>query len=181
LERLQREFVRDEDQRGKYAIVTLHRPSNVDNKEILGEILDALIEISRDLNIIFPVHPRTKKNLETFDLLRRLKSASIELMPPLSYMDFLRVWKDAEIVLTDSGGLQEETTALGIPCFTLRDNTERPITVSEGTNRLVGNQKKSIMRAYATYRNNGKRKPRIPDLWDGRAGERIADILLNGR
>jgi UDP-N-acetylglucosamine 2-epimerase (non-hydrolysing) len=96
-------------------------------------------------------------------------------------MDFLRIWKDAEIVLTDSGGLQEETTALGIPCFTLRDNTERPVTVSEGTNMLVGNQKKTILHAYSTYRNNGNKKRHIPDLWDGKAGERIAGILLKGK
>lgn len=181
LDKLQKQYGGKKGDVKKYGVVTLHRPSNVDKEEIFAEILDALIEISQDIDIVFPVHPRTRKNLETFGLLGRLRSSRIELMPPLSYMDFLKLWKDAQIVLTDSGGLQEETTALGIPCFTLRDNTERPITISEGTNVLVGNKKEAILHAYGMYRNNGQKCPRVPEFWDGKAAERIVSILLRNR
>lgn len=178
LDKLQKQYGREKEDLKKYGVVTLHRPSNVDKEEHFAEILDALIEISRDMDIVFPVHPRTRKNLEAFGLLERLKSSRIELLPPLSYMEFLKLWKDAQIVLTDSGGLQEETTALGIPCFTLRDNTERPITLSEGTNVLAGNRKETILHAYGRYRNNGQKHPRVPEMWDGKAAERIVSILL---
>ncbi len=129
---------------GKYGVVTLHRPSNVDKKGTCQGIIEALIEISEDLPIVFPVHPRTKKNLESFGLMELVNDSNIKLLPPQPYIEFLRLWKDAVVVFTDSGGIQEETTALGIPCFTIRENTERPITIEEGTNIFVGNKKENI-------------------------------------
>jgi UDP-N-acetylglucosamine 2-epimerase (non-hydrolysing) len=131
-------------QNQKYGVVTLHRPSNVDSPRTLENILTALNQISDFLPLIFPVHPRTRKNLEKLKL---PISDKIQLTPPLSYMEFLNLWKEAQIILTDSGGLQEETTALGIPCLTLRTNTERPITSEEGTNTLVGTDANIIITA----------------------------------
>ncbi|MDD5711501.1 MAG: UDP-N-acetylglucosamine 2-epimerase (non-hydrolyzing) [Smithellaceae bacterium] len=163
---------------GNYAVVTLHRPANVDDEEILQGIISALVEIAEDMPVIFPAHPRTKKNMERFRLLNKIAGKAISLLPPLPYMAFLTVWKEAALVLTDSGGLQEETTALGIPCFTLRDNTERPITIEEGTNRLVGIRPDGIRAAYDNFRNGQNKKGRIPELWDGMAAERIVDIIL---
>lgn len=162
-----------------YGVVTLHRPSNVDHEETLHGIIEALTEISEDLPIIFPVHPRTRASLESFGIIDRMKDSNIKLYPPLSYMEFLTLWKEARAVFTDSGGIQEETTALGIPCFTLRDNTERPITVEEGTNVLAGTTKEKILGAYATFRRGLSRHGKVPELWDGKAAERIVDILLN--
>ncbi len=161
----------------KYAIVTLHRPSNVDNKEKLKGILTALMEISRDMDIYFPIHPRTEKNINSYGLTNLIEDSNIKTMPPKSYFEFLAIWKDASLVLTDSGGLQEETTALGIPCFTIRDNTERPVTISEGTNKLVGTKREMIMSAYSTFKNGISKKSKIPELWDGKAAERIVNIL----
>ena len=156
----------------RYGVVTLHRPSNVDEAEAFAGIGGALREISETLPLIFPVHPRTRANLDKFgiDLGDR-----ITLTGPLAYMEFLNLWKDAAVVMTDSGGLQEETTALGVPCFTLRENTERPVTVEEGTNVLVGTQPQSILDAYAGL-GDGK-AGRRPELWDGKAAERIVAIL----
>ncbi len=165
-------------QKEKYGVITLHRPSNVDQKQTLQEIIESLANISKDVPLIFPVHPRTKNNLETFDLMGSIKNSQIKLTPPLSYMEFLRLWKDAAVVFTDSGGLQEETTALGIPCFTLRENTERPITVEEGTNTLVGNKKESILGAYLNFKSGNSKHGRIPKLWDGKTAVRIVEILL---
>ena len=162
-----------------YAVVTLHRPSNVDEKEPLQGIIEALAEISKDMLVIFPAHPRTKKNLESFGLLGKIKEANIQLLPPLPYMEFLKLWKDAELVLTDSGGIQEETTALGVPCFTARENTERPITIEEGTNILVGNKKENILKAYAEFKTGNAKKGTVPDLWDGKTAKRIVDILCS--
>lgn len=162
----------------KYGVITLHRPSNVDQKQILQEIIESLADISKDMPLVFPVHPRTKNNLETFDLMGLINNSHIKLTPPLSYMEFLRLWKDAAVVFTDSGGLQEETTALGIPCFTLRENTERPITVEEGTNTLVGNKNNNIFGAYSNFVSGNSKRGRIPELWDGRTAERIVKILL---
>ncbi len=163
---------------GNYAVVTLHRPSNVDDAVVLGGILDALAEIASVLPVKFPVHPRTSRRLEECRMLERIEGSGIELMPPLSYKDFLALWKDASVVLTDSGGLQEETTALGIPCLTLRTSTERPVTVTEGTNVLVGNRRDDILRAFAACGDERRGSPRIPEMWDGQAAGRIADILL---
>ncbi|QWR77421.1 non-hydrolyzing UDP-N-acetylglucosamine 2-epimerase [Candidatus Magnetomonas plexicatena] len=163
----------------RYGVVTLHRPSNVDTKEVCSGIVDSLIEISTDMELIFPVHPRTRKNFEDFGLIGKIEKSRIRLKQPLSYSEFLRYWKDAAIVLTDSGGLQEETTVLGIPCFTLRDNTERPITAEIGTNIIVGNKKDSIMRAYGDFKAGILKTGTVPDLWDGKAAQRIVNILID--
>ncbi|KVW94651.1 non-hydrolyzing UDP-N-acetylglucosamine 2-epimerase [Thiobacillus denitrificans] len=156
----------------RYGVVTLHRPSNVDEAKSFAGIGGALRTISETLPLIFPVHPRTRANLDKFgiDLGDR-----ITLTGPLAYMEFLNLWKDAAVVMTDSGGLQEETTALGVPCFTLRENTERPVTVEQGTNVLVGTQPQKILDAYAGL--NGGKAGRRPELWDGKAAERIVTIL----
>lgn len=154
----------------QYAVVTLHRPSNVDDPETFVEIVSALNTISERLPVIFPLHPRTASNLKKFDI---VLDSRIVTTKPLSYMDFLNLWKDASVVLTDSGGLQEETTALGLPCLTLRNNTERPITLDEGTNVLVGsNAAKIIVETERILEGHGKSGKR-PQLWDGRAAERI--------
>ncbi len=159
-----------------YAVVTLHRPSNVDDKEKLQDIILALKEISKDMDIYFPIHPRTKKSIETFKMNNLLND--IEVVPPMSYHEFLALWKDASLVLTDSGGLQEETTALGIPCFTIRENTERPVTIEKGTNTLVGTSRKTILKTYKEFKEGKRKKGYIPELWDGKASERIVDVLV---
>jgi UDP-N-acetylglucosamine 2-epimerase (non-hydrolysing) len=161
---------------GRYGVVTLHRPSNVDNAEMMQKIGGALKEIATDLPLIFPVHPRTRNNLEKFgiDLGPR-----ITLVGPQAYMAFLNIWKDAAVVLTDSGGLQEETTALGVPCITIRENTERPVTVDEGSNVLVGTDPVRIVaEARKVLRGEGK-QGRRPQLWDGQAAQRIVQVLAN--
>ena len=160
----------------RYAFLTLHRPSNVDNRETFQDIVDALNEISKDLPIFFPVHPRTNKQLNLLPFTFYL-SPSIHLLPPLNFTESLFLWKDAEVVLTDSGGLQEETTALGVPCVTIRDNTERPITVSLGTNVLAGTKKEGILDAYRQCFAKAKTAS-VPPLWDGKAAERIVEILV---
>ena len=161
-----------------YAVVTLHRPSNVDDRDTLSRIMDAMVQISKDMPIFFPIHPRTKKNLEGFHLMDKINEEDFELLPPLPYMKFLNLWKDASLVLTDSGGLQEETTTLGIPCFTIRENTERPVILEEGTNTLVGTSKGGILSAYQTFKDQGPKKGQIPELWDGKAAERIVESLI---
>ena len=157
-----------------YAVLTLHRAGNVDQRATLARLVDALEEIAHELPIVFPVHPRTRNNLERFGL--RL-SERIVATPPLGYLDFLNLWKDARVVLTDSGGIQEETTALGVPCLTLRDNTERPITIEEGTNELVGTEPCAIVHAARRVLAGGGKSGRRPELWDGRAAERIVQHL----
>lgn len=164
---------------GKYGVVTLHRPSNVDERNVLGDILASLVKISKDIPLVFPVHPRTRTTIEAFGLMSILNGSHIQLLSPLSYLDFLKLWKDAAVVFTDSGGLQEETTALGIPCFTIRENTERPITVEEGTNTLVGTRKEDILDAFVNFMQSNSKRGKIPIFWDGRTAERIAEILLN--
>ncbi|MCK9229707.1 MAG: UDP-N-acetylglucosamine 2-epimerase (non-hydrolyzing) [Syntrophales bacterium] len=163
---------------GPYGVVTLHRPSNVDERETFLEIMMALAEISEDMPLVFPVHPRTSKNVEEFGLTSLVGKSGIYMTAPLSYMPFLTLWKDASLVLTDSGGLQEETTALGVPCFTIRDNTERPVTVDEGTNTLVGTAGRGIQDAYLRFREGDIKKGRIPKFWDGNAAERIVNAIL---
>ncbi|RPH63390.1 MAG: UDP-N-acetylglucosamine 2-epimerase (non-hydrolyzing) [Burkholderiales bacterium] len=159
---------------GRYGVVTMHRPSNVDYRDTLAGIADALREISAKLPLVFPVHPRTRGNLEKFGL---DLGSNVLLTKPLSYMDFLNLWKDASLILTDSGGLQEETTALGIPCVTLRENTERPVTVEEGTNTVVGvDPARIVAAADAVLAGRGK-TGRRPQFWDGRAAERIVETL----
>jgi UDP-N-acetylglucosamine 2-epimerase (non-hydrolysing) len=158
--------------------MTLHRPSNVDDKQTLAGILDALNEIQRRLPIVFPVHPRTRARLEEFGLMEGArKQAALILTEPLGYLDFLRLYSNSRLVLTDSGGIQEETTALGIPCLTLRHNTERPVTVTEGTNRIVGNDPEVIKREAIMALEQAARPNRVPELWDGRAATRIVDAI----
>lgn len=158
----------------RYGVLTLHRPSNVDDCETMNRICSALREIAEILPIVFPVHPRTRASIEKFSI---DFGPNIKLIGPQSYMSFLRLWKDAVVVLTDSGGLQEETTALGVPCITIRENTERPVTVTEGTNVLVGTDRNRIVEeAFRILRGEGKRGSR-PELWDGNAAYRIVDVL----
>jgi len=163
---------------GHYGVVTLHRPSNVDDAHVLRSLLDALGEIQRHIPIIFPVHPRTRSRFDEFGLTERLSALSnLRLTDPMGYLEFLGLTSQAKIVLTDSGGLQEETTALGIPCLTLRENTERPVTVSEGTNTLVGVDPGRIVAEALRALSGAGKTGRVPDLWDGHASERIADVL----
>ena len=175
----------------KYALVTLHRPSNVDNPRILKGILNALNELAREIPIIFPAHPRTIKQVKKFRLQEMINyednflsnglnktDRNILTFPPLGYLDFISLISNATIVLTDSGGIQEETTILGIPCLTLRASTERPITVKEGTNILVGNDPDKIMHTALNVLKNGRIRKKIPKFWDGKASERIMKILL---
>lgn len=158
----------------RYIFLTLHRPANVDGKESMTAIAEALNRISEEHPIVFPVHPRTHKMLSTHGV--RL-SPGIHLLPPLNFRESLYLWKDSILVMTDSGGLQEETTALGVPCLTLRRNTERPITITTGTNVLAGTETGSILEAYRTVNDSTGRKGRVPPLWDGRASERIWKVL----
>ena len=158
----------------RYGVITLHRPSNVDDPQMMAKIGGALREIANDLPLIFPVHPRTRNNLTKFgvDL-----GTNITLVGPQAYMAFLNLWKDAAVVLTDSGGLQEETTALGVHCITVRENTERPVTVDEGSNVLAGTDPARIVaEAHKVLRGDGK-QGRIPHLWDGSAAKRIVAVL----
>lgn len=171
--------VRHKGYDNRYAVVTLHRPSNVDNKATLRGIMEAFIRISEDMPVFFPAHPRTRKNIEEFRLLKIVNSSNIKLLPPLPYMEFLKLWKDAALVLTDSGGLQEETTALGVPCFTIRKNTERPVTIEEGSNTLVGTTSSGILDAYEILKKGEKKKFNVPKYWDGKAAERIVKILIH--
>jgi UDP-N-acetylglucosamine 2-epimerase (non-hydrolysing) len=160
----------------KFAVVTLHRPSNVDDPAALGRLCTALNELSARLPVIFPAHPRTRARLDEFGL---ELGAGVRMIAPLGYLDFLRLWGSARLVLTDSGGLQEETTALGVPCLTLRESTERPITVEEGTNQVVGSDPARILAAAEdVLAGRAAYAGRVPELWDGRAAERIADALL---
>ncbi len=166
---------------GAYALVTLHRPSNVDDPDTLRGILDAFARIQRELPIFFVVHPRTRGRLEQFGLSPMLaRLPDLHLVDPLGYLDMLRLQEQARLVLTDSGGVQEETTVLGVPCLTLRDNTERPITITEGTNVLVGSRPESIVEhARAALRGQVQPKTR-PALWDGHAAERLVAVLRRG-
>jgi len=164
---------------GTYAVLTLHRPSNVDNKQTFERILDALESIANSLPIIFPVHPRTRKTIADLGLSERVQSMkNLRLIDPLGYLDFLSLYSTARLVLTDSGGIQEETTALGIPCLTLRENTERPVTVELGTNVIVGTDTDKIITAAMAALNgsSSNRATQVP-LWDGHAAERILDVL----
>jgi len=157
---------------GGYGLVTLHRPSNVDDPATLAGLLGALGTVAQRLPLVLPVHPRTASRLDSAGV-----PAGLRLVPPAGYLDFIALQASARLVLTDSGGVQEETTALGVPCLTLRDSTERPITVSEGTNRVVGSDPRRIVDAAFAALTDPPAK-RTPALWDGRAGARIAEVLL---
>jgi len=169
-----------------FAVVTLHRPSNVDKRESLEEILDALLMLSQKIKILFPMHPRTTHRIREFGFSSKFEfyeslqplvdSTRIHCIPPLGYLDFLCLTSNAKLVLTDSGGIQEETTVLGVPCVTLRENTERPITVSTGNNVLAGTKKENILRL-ALERMEQKVRPNRPKYWDGEAGTRIVELL----
>lgn len=174
----------------KYAVVTLHRPSNVDNSMILRGILDVLNNLSKEISIIFPAHPRTIKMIQNFEMngiinyMKTITSYNFEktntkllAIPPLGYHDFLCLMSKAALVLTDSGGIQEETTVLGIPCLTLRDNTERPVTAREGTNIIVGSSPDKILKTALDVLKKGMSQKKIPKYWDGNTAERIVKIL----
>ena len=167
----------DEDLERGFALLTLHRPSNVDDPQTLRRLLGSVAEVAERVPVLFPVHPRTRKQLERFDLLSFVAEHRIALMQPLAYLELLGLMSRARVVLTDSGGIQEETTALGIPCVTLRENTERPITVSEGTNTVVGSDPDAIRGCVDKVFSGRGKGGRVPELWDGRASERIADVL----
>jgi len=157
-----------------YGVLTLHRPANVDDPQVLRGLLDAVGQVQRDLPIVFPVHPRTRKVLDGHDLAAMPGLITVD---PLGYLDFLRLLSEARLVLTDSGGIQEETTVLGVPCLTLRNNTERPITVRQGTNTLVGLDPARIVSAARESLTGPRNRGQIPELWDGKAAERIIDVL----
>jgi UDP-N-acetylglucosamine 2-epimerase (non-hydrolysing) len=157
-----------------YAVLTLHRPSNVDEPERLARLFEVLEELHTELPVVFPMHPRTGAAIER---LLGGRQPRLRVLEPLGYLDFLGLMADARLVLTDSGGIQEETTVLGVPCLTLRDNTERPVTVTQGTNRLVGSDPAVIRTEVRKVLAAGPPAGRVPDLWDGRAAVRIADVL----
>jgi UDP-N-acetylglucosamine 2-epimerase (non-hydrolysing) len=161
-----------------YALLTLHRPSNVDVQEVFLQIFEAIAEVARQMPVIFPVHPRTRSRISQFGLDDRIAALPrLQLTEPLGYLDFLKLTAEASVVLTDSGGVQEETTILGVPCVTLRENTERPVTITQGTNRLAGTQTENILAATEAAVSGESLRFSRPDLWDGHAAERIVGIL----
>jgi UDP-N-acetylglucosamine 2-epimerase (non-hydrolysing) len=162
-----------------YAVVTLHRPSNVDSADSLKTILSTFGEVALRVPLVFALHPRTRANIDRFGLGTWLNTNRMALLPPQGYLEMLGLMSKAALVLTDSGGLQEETTALGVPCLTLRANTERPITVEEGTNTMVGSDRAAILQAVSEVVDGRGKRGRVPALWDGRASHRIADDISN--
>ena len=165
-------------ERGRYAVVTLHRPENVDEYESLSGLIEALLVVGRCIPLVFPVHPRTQERIARHGLEAALEAeAGVRICPAAGYLDFLGLCADARLVVTDSGGVQEETTVLGVPCITVRDSTERPVTVAEGTNRVVGRSPERVVEEALTILEAPSRPARIPELWDGRAGERIVERL----
>jgi len=163
-----------------YAVLTLHRPSNVDDSVAFSRILDALNVVQQDMPILFPIHPRTRKNITRIGLQEHVdRLTNLHLLEPVGYLDFLRLTSSAKIVLTDSGGVQEETTVLKIPCITLRENTERPVTAEIGSNQIVGTHTEKIVAAYKNAMCGNWREPQVPPLWDGRAAERIVTIMVD--
>jgi UDP-N-acetylglucosamine 2-epimerase (non-hydrolysing) len=161
----------------RYVLVTLHRPANVDDSARLKGILESLLEVNRDLAVVFPTHPRTRKRITDFGL----NAGQLRLLDRCPYVDFLGLQSRATVVITDSGGIQEETTFLGVPCLTVRENTERPITVSLGTNVLVGRDREKLRTELSRVLGGRAKKGTVPPLWDGQAGERIAEILVGQR
>ena len=163
-----------------YAILTLHRPSNVDDKETLSNILEIIREIQSQIKIIWPMHPRTRNNLEGFNVKEKLKEMkNVSISDPLTYLEFMNAVMNSKFVLTDSGGIQEETTVLNIPCITLRDNTERPVTIEQGTNYLAGSNKNSILEIIQKVLNGKAKQYRGIEFWDGKAAERIVSVIKN--
>jgi len=164
---------------GNYILITLHRPSNVDDRKVFSRIISSIECIAENIQIVFPMHPRTKKMAMEFQLYERIeKIPGMIITGPVGYLDFVSLMSKSVLVLTDSGGLQEETTALGIPCLTLRENTERPVTLTEGTNQIVGTDKELIVAAAKEVLSGGGKKGKIPELWDGKTAGRIVNVLL---
>lgn len=161
-----------------YAVLTLHRPSNVDSRRSLTQIYGIMAAISQKIKIVYPIHPRTRKTMETQGFLKKFESLNnVILTPPLGYVDFVHLVKNARFVLTDSGGIQEETTVLKVPCLTMRENTERPVTIQQGTNYLVGRDKKKILACVQVAIRKGSKRGRVPRFWDGKTAGRIVNIL----
>lgn len=163
-------------EKGNYVLATFHRPSNVDEKEDLSQLIDAINEISKVRKVVFPVHPRTRNNIDKFGLSKKLGD-NIIILDPIGYIDFLSLTKNAELVVTDSGGIQEETTFLGVQCITVRDNTERPITSEIGTNHMIGTDFNKVVIASKSILDGHKKVGSIPEYWDGKASERIVEII----
>ena len=161
----------------RFGVVTLHRPSNVDELGALDESLDILQAVAQKLPLVCALHPRTLAKIEAFGLSAKLRGERLAVLPPQGYLEMLGLMANATLALTDSGGIQEETTALAVPCLTMRENTERPITVEQGTNTLVGRDRPRILRLVDEILANGGKRGRSPELWDGRAAERIAEHL----
>ena len=163
-----------------YVALTLHRPGNVDSKDILTGIFRALREIQKDIKLIFPMHPRTRNRIKEFGLSDMLEDMpQVKLCEPLGYLDFLKLMSEAKFLLTDSGGIQEESTVLGVPCLTLRENTERPATVQQGTNLVIGSNAQRIIAESENILNGHAKTGSVPDLWDGKAAARIVDAIRN--
>ena len=162
-----------------YGLLTLHRPANVDDPVVLERLLRTLVELAEHLPLLFPVHPRTTQCIESAGLNQLVAASQLYLIPPQAYLNMLGLMKDARLVLTDSGGIQEETTALGVPCITLRENTERPITVAEGSNTIVGTDPEKIMSCFNDVMKTGGKAGRRPEYWDGKAAERITEVIGN--
>jgi len=165
---------------GEYGVITMHRPSNVDQPETLGPLLEVLVEASAQVPMVFPIHPRTQARIEQFGLQQKIDAADgLIIAPPLGYLDFLCLTSQSRLIVTDSGGLQEESTALGIPCLTARFNTERPVTVSQGTSTLVGNDPAKLRAGLQAILGGTYKQGTCPELWDGHAAERIAQVLVD--
>jgi UDP-N-acetylglucosamine 2-epimerase (non-hydrolysing) len=164
-------------EKGKFAVATFHRPSNVDDKQKLSQLIDTLIKVSRDTPIVFPIHPRTKTNCEKFGLLEKLKDSNAILTDPMGYQSFMSLVLDCKFALTDSGGIQEETTYLGIPCLTVRSNTERPVTVLQGTNTLV--EVEEIIGQVVLINSGDYKNGSVPELWDGKTASRVLAVIDN--
>ena len=165
--------------KGGYILTTIHRAENVDDPQTCERVLRILATASEDLPVLFPMHPRTQARIKAFGLQPVVDAArDLRVVDPIGYLDFLALQADAKVVLTDSGGIQEETTALGVPCLTLRDNTERPITVTQGTNTIVGTDRKRILAELATILKGGRTRGSVPELWDGHTAERVVDVVV---
>ena len=163
---------------GEFGVLTMHRPSNVDDRQILEGILESLREICKSVRLVFPVHPRTSNKIAEFQLTSEFEEIdNLTMIDPVGYLDFIALVSNSKIVITDSGGIQEETTALGIPCITMRENTERPITVSHGTNRIVGTKPSSIISEVESSLGESGVNSQIPEFWDGKTAKRIVDVF----